>query len=205
MDCSECFALIAFGICFLTFFFQLIHLIRLGNPKDFSKKSGNTCKAIKYSFTTAMMPKNKESAYLHLPTYIAGILYHLGTFLSLLLFVLFVIFSLTHIQIPQIISLIIALCLVPTVISGLAILIKRMFSKTLAVISGPDDYISNIVTTMIQLATLLFLVFPGTGSFYYITMTIFFLWLPIGKTRHLMYFFFARYHLGYYYGWRGTW
>jgi hypothetical protein len=80
-----------------------------------------------------------------------------------------------------------------------------MFSKTLAVISGPDDYISNIVTTMIQLATLLFLVFPGTGSFYYITMTIFFLWLPVGKTRHLMYFFFARYHLGYYYGWRGTW
>jgi len=205
MDCYGCCALIASAFCLLLFLTRFIHLIRLGNPKDLSKKSGDTAKAIKYSFTEAMKPQNKESAYLHLPTYIAGILYHLGTFLSLLLFVLIVIFTFTGIEIPHMVSRIVAICLVPTIISGFSILLKRVFSKELSLLSGPDDYISNLLTTFAQLATAIYLVLPGSGELYYIIMTLFFLWLPFGKTRHLMYFFFARYHLGYFYGWRGTW
>lgn len=205
MDCSGCCALIASGICFLIFLARFIHLVRLGNPKDFSQKSGDTKKAVKYSFTEAMMPKNKESAYLHLPTYIAGILYHIGTFVTLISFVAFIVISFTKISIPYSVSLIVAIILAPAVISGISILIKRIFSKELSLLSGPDDYISNIVTTLAQLLTAIFLLLPEAGDIYYIVMTLFFLWLPFGKTRHLMYFFFARYHLGYFYGWRGTW
>lgn len=152
-----------------------------------------------------MMPKNKESAYLHLPTYIAGILYHIGTFVALISFVAFVVISYTNITIPYSVSLMVAIILAPAIISGISILIKRIFSKELSLLSGPDDYISNILTTLVQLFTAIFLLFPEAGDIYYIVMTLFFLWLPFGKTRHLMYFFFARYHLGYYYGWRGTW
>lgn len=205
MDCSGCCALIASGICFLIFSARFIHLVRLGNPKDLSKKSGDTVKAIKYSFTEAMMPKNKESAYLHLPTYVAGILYHIGTFIALLSFVSFIVISFTETTVPSVVSQIGAIILVPAIISGFSILFKRIFSKELTLLSGPDDYISNILTTLAQLLTAIFLLFPETADIYYVVMTLFFLWLPFGKTRHLMYFFFARYHLGYYYGWRGTW
>lgn len=205
MDCSGCCALIASGICSLIFLARFIHLVRLGNPNDLSTKSGDIKKAVKYSFTEAMMPKNKESAYLHLPTYVAGILYHIGTFIALLSFVSFIVISFTETTVPSVVSQIGAIILVPAIISGFSILFKRIFSKELTLLSGPDDYISNILTTLAQLLTAIFLLFPETADIYYVVMTLFFLWLPFGKTRHLMYFFFARYHLGYYYGWRGTW
>ena len=67
----------------LTFFLKIV---RLGAPKDLSEKSGNTSKGIAYSNTTAMLPQNKESAYLHIPGYAAGMLFHIGTFVSLFLF-----------------------------------------------------------------------------------------------------------------------
>jgi hypothetical protein len=31
------------------------------------------------------------------------------------------------------------------------------------------------------------------------------LYIPAGKLRHTVYFFAARYHLGYFFGWRGVW
>jgi len=152
-----------------------------------------------------MLPQNKESAYLHLPTYIAGVLFHIGTFLTLFIFVCQVVFYFVDITIPQILRQVVAIILIPAIISGFSVLFKRVFSKKLKIISGPDDYISNLLTTSAQLFTAICLFFPDTAPAYYIVMTLFFLWLPFGKTRHLLYFFFARYHLGYFYGWRGTW
>ena len=43
------------------------------------------------------------------------------------------------------------------------------------------------------------------GAAYYIIMALLFVWMPLGKIKHVLYFFFARYHLGFFYGWRGTW
>jgi len=40
---------------------------------------------------------------------------------------------------------------------------------------------------------------------YNITATILFLYLPFGKLKHVVYYFAARYHLGFFYGWRNTW
>ncbi|HRT84024.1 MAG TPA: hypothetical protein P5523_05240 [Bacteroidales bacterium] len=205
MDCYGCCALVACSICFFIFLYRFIYLVKLGNPKDLSQKRGNTARAIKYSFTEAMLPQNKESAYLHLPTYIAGVLFHIGTFLTLFIFVCQVVFYFVDITIPQILRQVVAIILIPAIISGFSVLFKRVFSKKLKIISGPDDYISNLLTTSAQLFTAICLFFPDTAPAYYIVMTLFFLWLPFGKTRHLLYFFFARYHLGYFYGWRGTW
>lgn len=70
-----------FFISVLKFFFTVIFRKGIADP---SKAKGNISAAIAYSFTGAMSPKNKESAYLHLPTYAAGMIFHLGTFLSFL-------------------------------------------------------------------------------------------------------------------------
>jgi len=194
-------ALAALVICIGSLLFHLIRLIRLGNPHDFSKQRGNISKAVQYSFTKAMSPAKKESAYLHLPTYMAGIIYHLGTFLSIFLFFTF----LFKIELNQLTNYILIGFLIISSISGLGILIKRILKSELLSLSNPDDFISNLLVTLFQLATALILFMSDGIVLYYTLVTALLLYLPMGKLKHTIYFFAARYHLGFFYGWRGIW
>lgn len=188
-------------ICLFSCLIHGVRLIRLGKPKDYSHKTGDPAKAIRYSYTGAMSPVKKESAFLHLPTYTAGILYHIGTFLSLFLFfiLIFGIFP------KGIIGYILASVLCITGLSGIGILIKRMTFQKLRALSNPDDYIANFLVSMVQLTTAIIILKPEIAPAYFILISLLFLYLPLGKLKHTIYFFAARYHLGYFYGWRGTW
>jgi len=199
---------VASVICFGIFFGHFIRLISFGLPKDKAKTQGKTSAGIRYAYINSMMPQHKESAYLHLPTYTAGIIYHLGTFLSLLL----LIFSLINIWIgwkmPELLGWILGGCLLISTLCGLGVLIKRIVKQELRSFSNPDDYISNGLTTIFQAITALFIAFPHLPAIeivYFIISVLFLVWFPLGKTRHILYFFFARLHLGYFYGRRGTW
>lgn len=198
-------SLAALVYCSLLLSSRFTGLLKRGAPKDLSEKSGNVGKAVLYSYTAAMSPANKESAYLHLPTFTAGLFFHAGTFLSILLFLWFILNSFLSIEIPPLLSQILSAVLFITAASGLSIFIKRAVKKELREMSGFDDYFSNGITTLVQFFTALYLLFPGAAAMYYIATALFFLWLPSGKTKHLLYFFLARYHLGFFYGWRGTW
>ena len=198
-------ALIAALICLSVFAYRLVYLISLGLPKDLSKESGSVAKGIIYSFTGAMSPKEKESAYLHLPTYTAGVIFHLGIFSSLLFFLWSVINLIIKIDTPQIVTISLIALLAISSLSGLSILIKRVVSKELRYLSCADDYISNFLSTSVLIATIILLTVSSSEALYYIIMTLLFLWMPLGKTKHLLYFFFARIHLGYFYGRRGAW
>ena len=194
-------ALIAFLICFVSLAFHLFRLIRLGSPKDYSVKRGNLKSAITYSFTGAMNPFEKESAYLHFPTYTAGILYHIGTFLSIIIFFLL----LFNISITGSFQWGFLCLAAVSSISGLGIFIKRITLKKLRFLSNPDDYISNFLVTAFQVLTLIVLVNEAFIPYYFISAGLLFLYLPLGKLKHSLYFFAARYHLGFFYGWRGIW
>lgn len=182
----------------------LIHgsrLVRLGKPKDYSQRSGDVSKAVQYSYTKAMSPAKKESAFLHLPTYTAGILYHIGTFLSLFVFILLI----SGIHPAGTLSYVLFGILIITGMSGIGILIKRILLQKLRALSNPDDYISNLLVSALQLLTAFTLLEAGLSAYYFIVMSLFFLYLPLGKLKHTVYFFAARYHLGFFYGWRGSW
>lgn len=194
-------SLVALAICLVSLAVHFIRLIRLGNPVDFSVKAGDTSRAVAYSFTGAMSPGKKESAYMHLPTYTAGILYHLGTFVALALFILIV----ARIVLPATLSVIIASFLGVTLIAGLVVLIKRIIRKELRSLSNPDDYISNILVTGLQILTAATLLGSAFDAAYYLWVAVLLLYIPVGKLRHAIYFFASRYHLGYYFGYRGTW
>lgn len=185
--------------CFVCSLYHLFRLIKLGNPKDYSKASGNVNAAVKYSMTIAMSPKKKESAYLHLPTYTAGILYHVGTFISFLLVIPF----LLEIDLLETLKIALSIFLSISTICGVCIFVKRIFSKDLKLISNADDYISNFLVTCFQLATVLH--FYDTGLLYYIFASLLFIYIPFGKLKHFIYFFAARYQLGLFFGHRGTW
>jgi len=191
----------AFLICCISLAYHFFRLTRLGLPKDYSKKIGNPKSAISYSFFGAMNPMNKESAYLHFPTYTAGILYHIGTFISISLFFLF----LFNISFANLLQWVLICVLMASSASGFGIFIKRIALKKLRFLSNPDDYISNLLVTMFQVLTLIMLFTDIISAYYFIFAGLLFLYLPLGKLKHSLYFFAARFHLGYFYGWRGVW
>lgn len=226
-------ALAALGICLVSCMVHVYRLIRLGKPADHSRAAGNIFKAIGYAFTGAMSPGKKESAFLHIPTYTAGLFYHLGIFISLLLF-FFILSGIFPEGWPAIAQ---SCFLLISVSCGTGILIKRMIKKELRSLSSPDDFISNILVTLFQAFTLLVILTPlispsssltdqpsnhptilssylpivlsSSRSFflpsYYLIFTLLMLYLPVGKLRHTLYFFAARYHLGIFFGRRGVW
>jgi hypothetical protein len=194
-------SLIAFLICLVSLSFHLFRLIKLGSPKDYSSKRGNLKSSISYSFVGAMNPLKKESAYLHFPTYTAGILYHIGTFISIVLFFVF----LFNISFAYSLQWILICVLILSSVSGIGIFLKRIMLKKLRFLSNPDDYISNLLVTAFQIFTLIALIMETFTPYYFICAGLLFLYLPLGKLKHSLYFFAARYHLGFFYGWRGIW
>jgi hypothetical protein len=202
-------SLAAFCLCLVSCLFHLVRLLGPGKPLDYSRPAGNPARAVLYSLTGAMSPAKKESARLHLPTYIAGLFYHLGTFLCLGLFFFFISGHPPGGRISTLIAslLFIAAC------SGLAILVKRIARKELRSLSNPDDYISNFLVTSFQFLTLVILLdsidlLPNPHSArlaYYLIFILLALYIPIGKLRHVVYFFAARSQLGYFFGQRGVW
>ena len=156
-----------------------------------------------------MMPQNKESAFLHLPEYASGMLFHIGLFTCLLLFVLsFFPFFNRWISGPDKIHYIIPCLLAVTAACGYILLLRRAFSKDLKPLSNPDDYISNALVSTFQLMTVLYLLMPTSQAvvtIYYVAAILLFLYMPLGKLRHAVYYFAARYHLGFFYGWRNVW
>jgi hypothetical protein len=194
-------ALASSGIFLANFSYHLIKLIRLGKPHDYAPSAGMTGPAILYSFTGAMSPVKKESAFLHLPSYTAGIIYHLGSFLSILLFILKWFIDISF----GLLSGFLAILLFISVCCGIGILIKRIISINLKNLSNPDDYLSNILVTSFQLSTALVLIMDSFTPVYYIISALLLLYFPLSKLKHVIYFFAARYHLGFFYGWRGVW
>ena len=193
--------LLAFVLCLIGLAFHLIRIVRLGPPTDYSRQRGGVASAVRYSFLGAMDPRKKESAYLHLPTYAAGLSYHAGTFLSIVLFPLLF----ADVALDSIVRWSIAGFLTLSVASGTGIFLKRIIVGKIRSLSNPDDYLSNFFVTLFQLATLLMIMQGELKVYYFLSVSLLLLYLPLGKLKHALYFFAARYYLGLFYGARGVW
>ncbi|MBK7030085.1 MAG: hypothetical protein IPH45_13135 [Bacteroidales bacterium] len=191
--------LLSLTLCLGSCLFHIGKLVSMGKPADHSDPIGNEKEGILYSFTGGMSPSKKESAFLHLPTYIAGLLYHIGTFLSFGLLLLI----LAGISLPAIVKLILGGFLILTASCGLGIFVKRFIKPHLRQLSNPDDYISNLLVTAFQVVTAIQLHIPIIA--YFMISSALLLYLPLGKLKHMVYFFAARYQLGFFYGRRGVW
>ena len=188
-------------ICFIACTFHFMQIFLLSRNREFAMPRGKVSPAIKYSFTGAMSPFKKETAYRHFPTYTAGIIFHLGTFLSFF----WLIFHFFNIYISQFLNYSFAFFIAISSICGLSILIKRIVIKKLRFISNPDDYASNILVTGFQIISALTIIWNQMVPILFIYASVLFLYLPLGKLRHTVYFFSSRIHLGIFFGRRGTW
>lgn len=209
MSIMQYLAIVAAVYCVVSLFVHFVRIVRLGAPKDKSEPSGSVKKGVVYANTRAMMPTEKESAYLHLPSYAVGMLFHIGLFCSLLFFLLsFFPFFNSWIGVSCW-RLVLAIPPAMATVCGLILFFRRLLSKELKVLSMPDDFISTGLVTLFLLMTTFYLSLSTCcGSItilYYISSILLFLYMPLGKLRHAVYYFAARYHLGFFYGWRNVW
>jgi hypothetical protein len=188
--------IISFFISVVSLTMLVLRTFSFGKKKLYAEPKGDVKKGIFYAFGKGMMPWEKESAVKHLPSYIGGILYHLGVFGAL--FYLFV--TLVSIVLPAPVLLFMRILLVVGVISGGALLLKRMFSPQMRVLSCPDDFAANIIVNIFVLAALLHTFYPGITHFFFLAAIIMFLYMPVGKIRHCFFFFYTRILFGMFYG-----
>lgn len=201
MNWTHWFSLLALTVCLISFSLHFLRLLKLGKPREHAARAGSPLAGITYSFTTAMNPRNKESAFLHLPTYSAGILFHIASFISIVLY-FFILFQ----KVPAgVTGTLLAIAALVGGLAGLSMLAKRILSKNLRFLSKPDDYISNLLVSLFQFFTALVILYDGFHQLYLVLAGALFLYMPLGKLKHIVYFFAARYHLGLFYGWRGVW
>lgn len=175
--------------------------LRKDISEDFSASRGSVTSGIVYSFTSGMSLLKKESAYLHLPTYAAGLIFHLGTFLSFA-WLIIIFFDLL---LPELFIDLSAYFLVLSGVCGIGIFIKRIVKKELRQMSNPDDFVSNILVTAFHLIMMMTLFTMISYHVIFIFSAILFFYMPLGKLRHSVYFFIARYQLGRFFGKRGVW
>jgi hypothetical protein len=147
-----------------------------------------------------MLPWEKESASKHLPTFFAGILYHVGIFAA----IFFLITALLLINLPDAAIQIVRLLAVIGLLSGIGLLAKRLALPYMRFISCLDDYIANILVGLLLLSTIL-------ATYYYVlrfammvVAIILLLYIPAGKIRHCVFFFYSRILFGKFFGRRGT-
>jgi len=148
-----------------------------------------------------MSPWKKESAYLHLPSYLAGVIFHIGTFISFF----WVIVHALGGSMPGSLEQVSLFALIVTTACGLGIFIKRITLAKLRLISTPDDYFSNLLVTVFQGVSAAALtqgsLIPSLLGYTGFLL----LYIPMSKLRHAFYFFLARFYLGVFYGKRGVW
>jgi len=201
MPWYEWMVVLALGISLCVSLVHFVRIVNAGIPRDLAPAAGEVSPAVRYSFTGAMSPTKKESAYLHLPTYATGIIFHLGTFLSFFLFVWIWI----GLPLPGIPLVLVTGFLTLSVACGLSMLGKRILERKLRLLSNPDDYLSNMLVDLFQATLVLSLWISAMKPFCFLTMALLLLYFPVGKLKHALYFFAARYQLGWFFGRRGVW
>lgn len=190
------------AVCLGFLIYHLFRINKIGIPKDYALPAGSIKAGIRYSFTGAMSPGKKESAYLHLPTYTAGLLYHGGTFLAILLFLI----TFFNLNFPEWFKYSASGLMLLSSLSGFGILMKRISKSMMRKLSNTDDYLSNFLVSSFQMLTVWLLLVDGTNQMgYYLLASVLLLYIPVGKLKHMIYFFSARIQLGVFYGTRGTW
>jgi len=191
--------IISFFICTISLCILVLKTLFFGKKPLHSEPQGVGNKGIIYAFGKGMMPWEKESAARHLPTYIAGILYHSGIFAGLFYILLIVtpffpgLFLINALRILM-------LC---GIVCGVALFLKRIFKTTLKNISCPDDFASNILVDLFLFFALIDTFISSVRSVFLFAAILMLLYIPVGKIRHCFFFFYSRILFGLFYGRRG--
>lgn len=171
-----------------------------GKRHYFAEAAGTEQAGVRYALGLGMMPWAKDSARLHLPTYVAGVVFHLGIFAA-------------FVHLGALISgadlfgswrTVLGGLMAIGVLVGLGLLVKRMITGYLRAISTPDDFISNLLVDLFLLSSLVSIYEPAMQKGVFLSAVLLLVYLPFGKIRHCFFFFVSRITFGRYFGRRGV-
>jgi hypothetical protein len=190
--CSMLWALVALTVQVMT--------ARGGGRRDYSRPAGSAARGIWYNFTTAMLPWHKETARLHALEFAVGVVLHAGVLLTIAGIVVWLAAPaagawLLHVAWP--INLL-------SLAAGCGLLVRRAHSKLMRVLSVPDDYLAIAATCGLLTLALLFAFAPASAALLLAYACVLFVYLPLGKLRHAVFFFVARADYGRRLGYRGV-
>lgn len=181
-------------------YIRYIETKRRDLPADRSPIKGNISHGITYAFTKGMMPWAKESTRIHLIAYLRGIGFHAGVFAAIGA----VIISPLWESLPPVLSLILFWVLILGALLGAAGGIMRIGDHHLRGLSLPDDHFAVWLTTLFITVTGLAVINEAFFIPMYSLAAITFVYVPLGKIRHCLYFFFSRLFFGKFFGRRSV-
>jgi hypothetical protein len=169
-------------------------------PADKSPIKGNISHGITYAFTTGMMPWAKESTRIHLIAYLRGIGFHVGIFTSIGA----VLISPFWKFFPDAVHSLLAAVLFIGAFLGAAGGVMRLAEHNLRGLSLPDDHFAVWLTTLFMMVSGLGVINATFLIPMYIIAAVTFVYVPLGKIRHCLYFFFSRTFFGKFFGRRAV-
>jgi hypothetical protein len=153
-----------------------------------------------WSFTTGMLPWKKESARIHWVAYIRGAIFHICIFLGAVLLLI----SPWLADIPLWLHSTIALVMAVGAILGLGGFWIRWRDPVMRLLSTPDDYASLGLATLFLTAAAAAVQAVQLVPVFWIISGVILAYIPFGKLRHFIYFFYSRAFLGLVFGRRGV-
>jgi hypothetical protein len=169
-------------------------------PVDNSPIKGNISQGIQYAFTTGMLPWAKESTRIHALAYLRGLGFHIGIFAT----IASVLISPFWGYLPSLLSGALFWVLALGALLGAAGGVMRIIEHNLRGLSLPDDHFAVWLTTGFIAVTALALVSDRFMIPMYVVSALTFIYVPLGKIRHCLYFFFSRIFFGKFFGRRAV-
>lgn len=171
-----------------------------GGRRDYSRHVGSPWRGVLYNFTMAMLPSQKETARLHMLEFAAGVVMHTGALFALIAIPLCRAWPGAAETALAAARPLLGLALV----AALGLLVRRLSTPLLRVISATDDYVAVLATAGLLVVALLL---PLGGAYEDVALLytgLLLIYLPLGKLRHAVFFFVARANYGRRLGRRGV-
>jgi nitrate reductase gamma subunit len=178
---------------------RLVGIIMLKEKPEFSdpRKPGGFMAALKVIYTRSFTAAPFKRATLY--PKMLGYVLHIGFFVVILLFVPHIVFfeGFLGFDWPGLPNNAIYLAGVATVVSGLALLVRRLTDPVLKLISNFDDYFSWFVTMLPIVTGLIMPVRMGVRyetllAIHILSVAVLMIWLPFGKLGHSFLVFVTR-------------
>lgn len=169
-------------------------------PVDRAPARGDPGRGMLYAFTLGMAPWTKESTRIHTAAYLRGVGFHLGIFIGLIAAAVMPFWT----AIPPAVREVAALVLAIGAMLGVAGSTMRLREPHLRALSTTDDHASIWLVTAFLAVAALALWQVRFAPLMYLSAGVMLAYIPLGKIRHCMYFFFAKGHFGRFGGRRGV-